>query len=379
MYWQLAWQSLAMARTVSLSSSALVCVSVICVVGAEQSFERLAHIVDIMADGGVEHANHVDISRCPSCVHIRRQSPLLQQLVEEQRHARVRVFNVTAGGHRHHEEIAVHCLSAIGAPRGVTWTTGSRATEWRNATGEAVVAVGAELVPLVRGGEIRTSAGVWQVGGQARLRPALSAAATRNRAILVPNRAPFARMCARGRPVWSLSARDSAQLRKHTERAVDELRTAMGMRPTAHPPWRVQRADRFAAVVRQLVKRFGAWVRLLPIAIALLCGAGIFSVQTLQSDQRLAEFGVRRAVGASRAALIGQLVAESIVTGAAGITAACLLLYATGLFDGPTAHVLGSVALAVAVVLPLLMVGILVPGLAALRVTAIASLEGRGP
>ena len=379
MYWQLAWQSLAMARSVSLSSSALVCVSVICVVGAEQSFERLAHIVDIMADGGVEHTNHLDISRCPSCIHIRRQSPLLQQLVEEQRHARVRVFKSTAGGQRLHEEIAVHCLSANGAPRGVTWTTGYRATEWRNETGEAVVAVGAELVPMVRGGEIRTSAGVWQVGGQAGLRPVLSAAATQNRAILVPNRAPFARMCARGRPVWSLSAHDSAQLRKDTERAVDELRTAMGMRPEEHPPWRVQRTDRFAAVVRQLVKRFGAWIRLLPIAIALLCGAGIFSVQTLQSEQRLAEFGVRRAVGASRAALLGQLVAEGIVTGAAGITAACLLLYATGLFDGPTAHVLGSVALAVAVALPLLVVGVVVPGVVALRVTAIASLEGRGP
>jgi len=379
MYWQLAWQSLAMARTVSLSSSALVCVSVICVVGAEQSFDRLARVVDIMADGGVEHTNHVDISRCPSCVHVRRQSPLLQQLVEEQRHVRVRVFNFTGGGQRRHEEIAVHCLSAIGAPRGVTWMTGYRGTEWRNATGEAVVIVGADLVPMVRGGEIRTSAGVWQVGGQARVRPVLSAIATQNRAILVPNRAPFARMCARGRPVWSLSAHDSAQLRTHTERAVDELRTAMGMRPGEHPPWRVQRTDRFAAVVRQLVKQFGAWIRLLPIAIALLCGAGIFSVQTLQSDQRLAEFGVRRAVGASRAALLGQLVAEAIVTGAAGITAASLLLYATGLFDGPNAHALGSVALAVAVALPLLMVGILVPGVVALRVTAIASLEGRGP
>jgi putative ABC transport system permease protein len=169
------------------------------------------------------------------------------------------------------------------------------------------------------------------------------------------------------------------QLRTHTERAIDELRTATGMRPEEHPPWRIQRTDRFAAVVRQLVKRFGAWIRLLPIAIALLCGAGIFSVQTLQSEQRLAEFGVRRAVGASRAALLGQLVAEAIVTGAAGITAACLLLYATGLFDGPTAHLLGSVALAVAVALPLLIVGILVPGVVALRVTAIASLEGRGP
>jgi len=356
-----------------------VCVSVICVVGAEQSFERLARIVETIADGGVEYTSHVDISRCPSCVHIRRHSPLLQQLVEEQRHARVRVFNFTAGGQRLHEEIAVHCLSAIGAPRGVTWTTGYRATEWRNATGEEVVAVGAELVPLVRGGKIRTSAGVWQVRGRARLRPVLSAAATQNRAILVPNRAPFARVCARGRPVWSLSAHDSVQLRTHTERAIDELRMATGMRPEEHPPWRVQRTDRFAAVVRQLAKRFGAWIRLLPIAIALLCGAGLFSVQTLQSEQRLAEFGVRRAVGASRAALLGQLVAEAIVTGAAGITAACLLLYATGLFDGPAAHALGSVVLAVAVALPLLIVGILVPGVVALRVTAIASLEGRGP
>jgi hypothetical protein len=378
MYWQLAWQSLAMARTVFLTSSALVCVSVMCVVGAEQSFERLANIVEIMADGGVEHTNHVDISRCPSCVHIRRQSPLLQHLVEEQRHAGVRVFNSTAGGQRRHEEIAVHCLSAIDAPRGVTWTKGHPATDWWNAIDEAVVAVGADLVPLVRGGEIRTSAGVWKVGGQTRLRPVLSSAATQNRAILVPNRAPFSRVCARGRPVWSVSAHDSAQLRKDTERAVDELRMATGMRPEEFPPWRVQRTDRFAAVVRQLVKRFGAWVRLLPIAIALLCGAGIFSVQTLQSEQRLAEFGVRRAVGASRAALLGQLVVEAIATGSAGIAAACLLLYATGLLDAPIAYAFGSVALAVAVALPLMVVGILVPGIGALRTTAIASLEGRG-
>jgi putative ABC transport system permease protein len=150
------------------------------------------------------------------------------------------------------------------------------------------------------------------------------------------------------------------------------------MRPDEFPPWRVQRTDRFAAVVRHLVKRFGAWVRLLPIAIALLCGAGIFSVQTLQSEQRLAEFGVRRAVGASRAALLGQLVVEAIATGSAGIAAACLLLYATGLLDAPIAYAFGSVALAVAVALPLMVVGILVPGIGALRTTAIASLEGRG-
>ena len=378
MYWQLAWQSLAAARTVSLTSAALVCVSVMCVVGAEQSFDRLARVVETIADGGVEYTAVVDISHCPSCVQIRRHSPLLQRLVDEERHARVRVLKSAAGGRRTQEDIAVHCLSTTRAPRGVTWTMGRYAAEWRHALGEATVAVGADLAPLIRGGEIQTSAGVWKVVGQVRPRPVLSANAEENRALLLPHREPFARLCGRGRPAWYLSARDSAQLRRDTERVMDELRTVTGMHPGEHPPWRVQRTDRFAAVVRQLVKRFDAWIRLLPIAIALLCGAGVFSVQTLQSEQRLAEFGVRRAVGASRTALLGQLLVEAIATGSAGIAVACLLLYASGLLAGGTVHAVGSVTLAVAVAAPLMIVGLLVPGVAALRATAIASLEGRG-
>jgi len=378
MYWQLAWQSLSAAKAVSLTSSALVCVSVLCVVGAEQSLGRLAHVVGTLADGGVEYTAHVDLARCPSCVRIRRGSPYLQRVVHEVRHAQVRVFDNATGGRRGHA-VPVHCLVASGVPRGVMWLGRRPATEWSDAAGTATVVVGANLASFGRSGGIRTSAGVWRIVGYARARPSLSTNADENGAILVPNRSPFTTLCAKGSPVWRLSARDSTTLQSQIAGTVDELRTATGMRPGTDTPWHVQRTNRFDAVVRKLVQRFRAWMLLVPVAVALLCGAGLFGVQTLQSEQRTAEFGIRRAVGASRAALLGQLVAEAMSTGLMGVVTACLLLWATGLLAGTAVGAVESLLLAIAVAMALTVAGQLIPGVAALRAASIAQLEGRGP
>ena len=376
MLWHLAWQSLSGARGVSLTSSVLVCVSVLCVVGAERSLARLAHVVGTLAAGGVAYAAHVDIAHCPSCARVRQRSPYLQNTVEEVRYTHVRVVNRTAGL-RYTPSVPVRCLAASRVPRAVTWHGRRFATEWSDAVGTATVVAGADLAARGRTGEIHTSAGVWRVIGYARVRPSLSANADENGAILVPNRAPFSALCGKGRAVWQLSAHDSTTLRLRIEGTVDELRTATATRPGAHVPWQVQRADRFDVLVQRLVERFRGWLLLVPVAIALLCGAGLFSVQTLQSEQRTAEFGVRRAVGASRTALLGQLVAEATATSLAGVATACLLLHASGLLAGTAVGALQSVLLAIAVAMPLAVGGLLVPGLAALRASSIAQLEGR--
>lgn len=378
MYWQLAWQSLSAAKAVSLTSAALVCVSVLCVVGAEQSLQRLAHVVGTLADGGVEYTANIDIARCPSCVRIRRGSPYLQRLVHEVRHTQVRVFD-NATRQPRALVVPVHCLAASSVPRGVMWLGRRLATEWSDAAGTATVVVGADIASFGRSGGIRTSAGVWRIVGYARARPSLSTNADENGAILVPNRAPFMALCAKGSPMWRLSAHDSTTLHSRIAGTVAELRTATGMRPGTDTPWQVQRTDRFDAVVRKLIERFRAWMLLVPVAIALLCGAGLFGVQTLQSEQRTAEFGIRRAVGASRTALLGQLVAEALATGLMGAVTACLLLYATGLFAGTAVGAMESLLLAIVVAMPLMVVGLLIPGVAALRAASIAQLEGRGP
>ena len=377
MYWQLARQSLATARTVTGTSAALVCVSVVCVVGAERAFGRLAHVVSVLADGGTEHTATVDVSRCAWCVRVRRGSTRLQSTVDEVWRTRVYVHLHAPDG-RAVRDIAVHCLPASRPPHGVQWARGSHAVGWTDAVGAPTVVAGMRLMPLISGNTVRTTAGVWHVAGHARLRPALSSSAGENEAILVPNRAPFTTVCAAGTPLWRLAAGDSTALHRKIGRTVEELRTAAGMRPGVHTPWQIQRTDRFAVVVQRLVERFRTWVLLVPGAVALLCGAGVFSVQTLQSDQRTAEFGVRRAVGASRRALVGQLLAEATATGALGVASAGLLLHVAGLFDGTASGVWRSLLLAVAVAMPLAVIGLLVPGLAALRASSIAQLEGRG-
>ncbi len=377
MYWQLAWQALGTARTVTGTSATLVCVSVVCVVGAERSFSRLAHVVESLAQGGAEYTATVDISRCPSCVRMRRDAPSLQHAVDEVRITQARVYRVAAG-RRAERRVAVHCLPVSRVPRGVQWAASGHIADWSDAVGVPTVVVGVRLAAFSGGAELRTHAGVWRVAGHARLRPPISASAAENDAILVPNRPPFAAMCANGTPLWRLSASDSVGLQVKMARAVDELRTMAAVRPSVRAAWQIVHDDRLAGVLRKLVARFAGWVLLVPSAIALLCGAGVFSVQALQSEQRTAEFGVRRAVGASRRDLIGQLLAEAMMTTVAGVTMAYVLLHAAGLLGSSASGVWRSLWLATAVALPLAVVGLLVPGLAALRASSIAQLEGRG-
>lgn len=378
MYWLLAWQALRTARTVGCTSAALVCVSVVCVVGAERSFGRLAQVVEQLADGGMEHTATVDVSRCASCVRLRRESPLLQHTVAEVRVVPVRLYRVAPDGRTVHH-VSVHCLPVSRLPRAVKWSRAGHAAGWSDAVGVPTTVVGAKLAGLTTGDAIHTSAGVWQVTGHARPRPPFSIGAGENDAILVPDRPPFAGLCATGTPWWRLSATDSSRLQANVARTTDELRTVAGLRPGERAPWNIQRNDGLARVARRLVARFRGWVLLVPIAIALLCGAGVFGVQTLQSEQRIAEFGVRRAVGASRTALIGQLLAESSMTALAGVITACALLHAAGLLGSTASGVWQSLGLAVAVAVPLAVIGLLIPGLAALRASSIAQLEGRSP
>jgi putative ABC transport system permease protein len=194
----------------------------------------------------------------------------------------------------------------------------------------------------------------------------------------VPWQAPFRELCDRGQALWAVVATDSATLQHRVAQVVDELRTQHGLRPAQTLPWYVGTSDRFAVLVARIVARFRLWILAVPLTIALLCGAGIFSVQALASAARVHEFGVRRAVGATRRALLGQLLFESLLVGVAGISIAGVCLAAAGLMGTDWTDSWQLLAMAAAVALPLCTVGLLIPGLSALRASSIASLEGRG-
>lgn len=220
---------------------------------------------------------------------------------------------------------------------------------------------------------------MWPLLGVLTQRPLLSADAGDNLAIVVPWRAPFLTVCAHGRVEWRIVADTRAELRHHLAVITDELRTWHQLRPTDPTPWQVRQPDRFADVVSTLVRRFRRWALAVPVAIAVLCGAGIFSVQALEGAARLQEFGVRRVAGATHRLLLGQLLCEVLLVSFAGVLIAVALLGAAGLAGLTVGAIVGGIALAFAVALPLCTVGVLVPGLVALRSTSIAGLEGRGP
>lgn len=244
--------------------------------------------------------------------------------------------------------------------------------------GTATVVVGAELATWVERSALRTANGPWTVLGLARMRPTLAADASVNTAVLVPNRPPFSRLCARGTPVWQIVADDSVHLARRIHMTTDALRTALTLHPRDTSPWRYVRLDRFAVLVQKLVTRFRWAVFIGPFAIMMLCAAGVFSVQTLQGAQRISEFGVQRAVGASNTMLLGQLATEATVLGAAGFAVATLCLLITGLLQVGDADLTRLLTLSLIVVMPMMAAGVLIPGLVALRASSIAHLEGRG-
>ena len=80
----LAFQSLLASRTSTFISVLLVSTSVLCVVGAERAFVRLAEVVTRLADGSSAVHAVIDIERCPLCPGLMSRSPMLRRLVELQ-------------------------------------------------------------------------------------------------------------------------------------------------------------------------------------------------------------------------------------------------------------------------------------------------------
>lgn len=380
-YSHLASGALLASRSSTVLSVALVATSVLFVVGAERAFGRLASVVSRLADGGVTYRATIDISRCAHCARIRASSARLQQLVHVTSATTTAVHRIGNTSTRR-RAIPVRCVPPERTVAGVSWVSVAARRAWAEPSNLPVVLLGADLAPVRRAGAadtlVHTSAGVWRVGGVMHARSLLAENAGENAAIVVPWQVPFRELCDRGRAQWAVVADDSLMLRHRVAQVVDELRTQHGLRSAQTPPWYVGTSDRFAVLVARIVSRFRLWILAVPLTIALLCGAGIFSVQALASAARVHEFGVRRAVGATRRALLGQLLLEALLVGVAGISIAGVCLAAAGLMGTDWADSWQLLAMAAAVALPLCTVGLLIPGLSAMRASSIASLEGRG-
>lgn len=377
----LAGEALLVSRSSTMLSVALVATSVLLVVGAERAFARLASVVSRLADGGVTYRATIDISRCAHCARMRASSSILQQLVHVTSATTIAVHRIGNTSTRR-RPIPVRCVPPERAVAGVSWVSAAARRAWGEPSNPPVVLLGADLAPVRRSAAaetfVHTSAGVWRVGGVMHARSLLADNAGENAAIVVPWQAPFRELCDRGRAQWAAVASDSVGLRYRVSQVVDELRTQHGLRPAQTLPWYVGTTDRFAVLVARIVSRFRLWILAVPLTIAVLCGAGIFSVQALASTARVHEFGVRRAVGATRQALLGQLLLESLLVGVAGIALAGGCLAAAGLLGTNWAESWQLLTMAAAVALPLCTVGLLLPGVSAMRASSIASLEGRG-
>jgi hypothetical protein len=378
---RLAVDGLSASRSSTAISVLLVATSVLAVVGAERAFGRLADILTRLADGGTMHSATVSIAGCGRCASAFEASATLQRLVSVASitSTMVRRVGTTSTGKR---RVPVLCVSAGTVPAGVSWHSAQVRRDWAQSVGTAGVIAGAELAPVgrqsARALTVETTNGTWQLAGVLHRRPAIAANVAENAQLLVPWREPFTALCARGHVQWQLFGADSIALQRNIDQVTDELRTVHQLRPGHFGTWRVVTRNHFALLVDKLVSRFRKWLLVVPAIIALLCGAGIFSVQALEGASRVQEFGVRRAVGATRAVMVGQLVIEATTVCVVGIVLSCGLLAAAGVLTGGTATGLPALWLAVLVAAPLCGVGLMVPGLSALRVSSIASLEGRG-
>lgn len=373
-------------------SIALVSTSVLFVVGAERAFMRLGDVVVRLADGGSAQTATIDVRRCTRCPALLATSPVLQQLVERSSVTSVVVHRV-GGRPTSKRRVPVRCVPPATLPHGVSWASAEARQSWTGAAGHATVLAGASLAPdaiapdvaapVLRPTESRstvlhTEIGPWLLAGLLHERPTLALDAMQNGMLMVPWQEPFRRLCDRGEAQWQLFAADSVALARNVARVADEMRTVHGLRPTQSTPWVLGAHDRFAALVSSMVRRFTTWLLTVPTAIAVLCGAGIFSVQALDGAARIQEFGVRRAVGATRRDIIGQLMFEAGVVCVLGVVIACLLLAAGGLLTADAQHTVRALLLALAVAAPLTGLGLVVPGLAALTSSSIAALEGHG-
>lgn len=377
----LAWHALRMARTTTGISVLLVSTSVLCVVGADRAFLRLADVVARLADGGDGATATIDIERCRGCEHAWRASPALRRHVVVHSASAIRVRRVgplpTPG-----RSVPVICTPPWRTPSRVQWQTPAAKQSWFRAMPPAGVLVGASLAPPAdRSAEalvLETTQGPWPVLGTLHPRPLLAHDAAENGAIVVPWRAPFLGLCNRGRRHWRVEAPDSTALRARIAQVESALRIAHGLGPGDDGAWRVSAPDRFAVLVRALVRRFSRWILAVPVVVSLLCGAGLFSVQALEGTARVHEFGVRRAVGATRAVLIGQLCVEAALVCVAGVAVGAIVLAGAGLLGTALPEVTHGLLAALLVAAPLSIVGLVIPGLAAVQAVSIAGLEGRG-
>jgi hypothetical protein len=384
--WQLGVSALATSTTGTATSIALVVTSVACVVGADRAFLSLGQLVQQLADGGNSPAAQLEVTACPKCPAALSSWARLHPQLERSAVTTVVVSGV-GGSTIPRRTVPVRCVPPGQTPAAVSWWSSGGRLAWHEqptlGTSHGAVLAGVDLAPRRRGNEraitMQTTAGAWAVIGTLPARPLLSQHREENGALLVPWRAPFDRLCRGGTPLWRVVARDTLALTRALTEVDAALRRDLQLRPTDAPPWRVRRLDRFGTLVRGLVDRFSRWLMVVPLVVMVLAGAGIFSVQALESAARIDEFGVRRAVGASRTTLMGQLAVEAMIVSVVGVALATAGLWLAGLLEAGAVALWRAAAQGAGIALLMTTLGMLLPGVSALRAASIASLEGGNP
>jgi hypothetical protein len=384
--WQLGVSALATSTTGTATSIALVVTSVACVVGADRAFLSLGQLVQQLADGGNSPAAQLEVTACPKCPAALSSWARLHPQLERSAVTTVVVSGV-GGSTIPRRTVPVRCVPPGQTPAAVSWWSSGGRLAWHEpptlGTSHGAVLAGVDLAPRRRGNEraitMQTTAGAWAVIGTLPARPLLSQHREENGALLVPWRAPFDRLCRGGTLLWRVVARDTLALTRALTEVDAALRRDLQLRPTDAPPWRVRRLDRFGTLVRGLVDRFSRWLMVVPLVVMVLAGAGIFSVQALESAARIDEFGVRRAVGASRTTLMGQLAVEAMIVSVVGVALATAGLWLAGLLEAGAVALWRAAAQGAGIALLMTTLGMLLPGVSALRAASIASLEGGNP
>ena len=384
--WQLGVSALATSTTGTATSIALVVTSVACVVGADRAFLSLGQLVQQLADGGNSPAAQLEVTACPKCPAALSSWARLHPQLERSAVTTVVVSGV-GGSTIPRRTVPVRCVPPGQTPAAVSWWSSGARLAWHEqptlGTSHGAILAGVDLAPRRRGNEraitMQTTAGAWAVIGTLPARPLLSQHREENGALLVPWRAPFDRLCRGGTPLWRVVARDTLALTRALTEVDAALRRDLQLRPTDAPPWRVRRLDRFGTLVRGLVDRFSRWLMVVPLVVMVLAGAGIFSVQALESAARIDEFGVRRAVGASRTTLMGQLAVEAMIVSVVGVALATAGLWLAGLLEAGAVALWRAAAQGAGIALLMTTLGMLLPGVSALRAASIASLEGGNP
>jgi FtsX-like permease family len=389
----LACRALRASPVTSAIASGLVALCVVSVLGATLVFRDLANTLVRLAVGNAGYEASVDINDCASCSRLffrpdgRRREHLNVSLSLLANFSPVRSVTVATralgdtrtGGRR----VTVLCVSRTFALDGVEWWGTSSKELWvRNANARDVL-VGAQLVeaqtspsqPLA----IVTEFGRWRIIGRVREQPLLSADAGLNQSLVVHDEGPFATLCRRGRESWRVVARDSSRLATQLSQLRDSLRSLERLAPREREPWSVRTDGAFRRLTARIVAKFSLWLAWIPVVVALLCGSGIFALNVVQSADRLHEYGIMRTVGATRRRLLMQLWTEAALIAAIGTGCAIALLTTAGAISlRDSAQFAQALTVSIGAASVLTVIGIVLPGLSAIRTRSIAALEGRG-